>query len=106
MTLQNLIAKLEHTGYPVALDAFQADDMPAFPYIIYSVGDREPFYADGVVYFSQTAVAVMMRCSKKDLIAEQHLIDALGLQFSGWSETYDETENCYTYTVTVNVTDA
>ena len=100
MTLTDLVTRLESTGLPVAFREFLEEDLPALPYITYSVGDTDIFFADGVPYFMGSRIDVVVHSKIKDLALEALLRRSLGACIAGWQEDANDAEDEYQYTIT------
>ena len=100
MTLPELVARLESTGMPVAFQEFLEKDLPKLPYITYSIGDRSIFYADGVAYYAETEVSILVHSKVKNLDLESRVRSALIESISNWTESGSEAEDEYRYTIT------
>lgn len=80
MTYQQLVSALRATGYPVAYSHFtetESTPVPPPPFICYVDGLSENFIADNKVMKKLTTIEIELYTSKKDLVAEQKLEDAL-----------------------------
>ena len=80
MTLSELIKILEATGYPVAYSHFIATpskSVPAPPYICILVDGSANLMADNKVYHKIDDANIELYTTKKDLVAEAKLEQAL-----------------------------
>ena len=100
MTLTDLVTRLESTGLPVAFQEFLEEDLPALPYITYSVGDTDIFFADGILYFMGSRIDLVVHSKIKDLALEAVLRRSLGEAIALWDEDASESEDEYKYTIT------
>lgn len=71
MTLSELHAILEATGFPVAYSHFKTKPQP--PFIAYSVAYSSNLTADNYVYKKVLNVDIELYTDKKDLMAENKL---------------------------------
>lgn len=71
MTLQELKALLDTTGFPVAYNHF--NEAPTLPFIVFRLPDSNNFIADNMIYHNIENVEIELYTDKKDLIAEQLL---------------------------------
>ena len=100
MTLTNLVTRLESTGLPVAFREFLEEDLPALPYITYSVGDTDILFADGIPYYMGSLISVVVHSKIKDLALEAVLRRSLSEAIALWDEDASESEDEYKYTIT------
>lgn len=75
MTLAQLKALLDTTGYPVAYNHFNT--APTVPFIVYRLPSSMNFGADNVVYHNISDIEIELYTNKKDLAAEKKLEDVL-----------------------------
>lgn len=61
------------TGLPVAYRAFNADDAPGTPFIVYYVVERDDERADDSAYVKNNSINVELYTDKKDLGLEEKL---------------------------------
>lgn len=95
MTIQELKALLDTTGYPVAYNHFNS--APTVPFIVYRLPSENGFDADNVVYHNISDVEIELYTNKKDLQAEEKLRTLLfdnELPFVSF-ETYIESEKLF-----------
>lgn len=102
MELEKLVERLESLRLPLALSHFIGDP-PKLPYVIYDTPRVIPFYADGEVYFSKTSVSVLVCAERKRLPLELAIRSALRGFTYAWSEGWNERENRYEYTISLEV---
>ena len=100
MTLTDLVARLESTGLPVAFREFLEEDLPPLPYITYSVGDTDLFFADGKPYYMSSRIDLVVHSKIKDLALEALLRRSLGECIAQWQEDANDAEDEYQYTIT------
>lgn len=75
MELSELATILKATGYPVAYSHFKSEQTT--PFICYTVAYSSNFIADNKVYERIDNVQVELYTSKKDLVAEKKVEEAL-----------------------------
>ena len=61
------------TGLPVAYRAFNSDESPGTPFIVYYVVERDDEMADDAIYAKNNSINVELYTDKKDLSLEQKL---------------------------------
>ena len=96
MTLENIKALLDTTGFPVAYNHFKS--RVAFPFICYMADSSDNFHADNKVYKEIQHLRIELYTKQKDLISENKLKQALdGFSWEQVSETYinDSNEKYY-----------
>lgn len=71
MTLEEVKAMLERTGYPVAYDHFKK--APTVPFIVYRCPEDTPFNADNQVYHNSQDLEIELYTDQKDEAAERML---------------------------------
>ncbi len=100
MTLNELMAILKATGFPVAYSHFKKTDktpLPAPPFITFLEFDSDNFHADNKTYLQVKNINIELYTDKKDLEAEQkleNLLDANDIPYET-SETYIESERLF-----------
>lgn len=80
MTYQELVAALRSTGYPVAYSHFTATSVtpvPQPPFICYVDSFSDNFIADNQVLHEMPNIQIELYTTKKDLVAEGKVRDAL-----------------------------
>ena len=103
MTMQDLDAALQQTGYPVAYRAFKSAQNP--PFVTYLFVSSADLLADNVNYQGIGDYHVELYTTNKDPTAEAAVeaeLNALGLAFSKL-ETYIETERMLQILYTVRI---
>ena len=74
MTLAQVDAVLKGTGLPVVYHQWRQDNArgprPPLPRITYQVRNDNPFYADGVVYYTCPAIEAALYTAEKDTALE------------------------------------
>lgn len=75
MTLQELKALLDTTGFPIAYNHF--NEAPTLPFIVFRSPDSNNFIADNVIFHNIENVEIELYTDKKDLLAEQLLENVL-----------------------------
>lgn len=93
MTLAEIKALLETTGFPVAYRNFAKPQ--EMPFICYAIPENNNFAADGVVYYSAKHVQIELYTKLKDEKAEEKVEQALSSFFWEKSEEYIDSEKCY-----------
>lgn len=95
MTLAELNARLQTTGFPVVYRAWPEDAAPDLPFICYFSTGSGSIFADASIYHGWDEVRVELYTVLKDLEAEAKVETALsGLRWVK-TETYIDTERCY-----------
>ncbi len=95
MTLTELRAALETSGYSVAYRAWPEKAAPPPPFICYLVTGSNNLHADGEVFYSTLEVQVELYTRAKEPEVEAKVEAAL--QGFSWEKTeqYIDTERCY-----------
>ena len=95
MSLADIKASLERTGYPVTYRAWPVPAAPPLPFICYMVTGTDNFYADNEVYCKIERVQIELYTKLKDLAAEAR-VEAAMLNWP-WqkTESYLDAEQCY-----------
>ena len=94
MTLSEVKAVLETTGFPVAYRYHRIE--PSMPYICYMESYSNNFAADNTVYLPVKHIQIELYTGSKSPEAEETVEHALnGLFFWDKTETYIESEKCY-----------
>lgn len=95
MTLEGLKEALEKTGLPVVYGAFPEKDAPSLPVICYLETDSVNFYADGVVYYSESGVQVELYLKYRSFLVESKVEKAL--KAFAWEKSVDylSSERCF-----------
>lgn len=94
MTITEIYALLEQTGYPVAYHSFQGK-VPPMPYLCYFVPYSRNFLADGKVYARFFHLQVELYTKYKDFEAEEKVEAALSRFCWSKDENYLKEESCY-----------
>lgn len=95
MTLAELKAQLETTGYRVAYHHFDESDAPTMPFICYVENSSNNFIADDQVYQRFREFDIQLFTKKKDETAESKVETALSsFVWSKDCEFYED-EICY-----------
>lgn len=95
MTLAELNAKLEVTGFPVTYRAWPEEKAPPLPFICYLCTGDDALFADGITYYSFNNVRVELYTRSKNPKAEEKVEAALSDFHWKKSETYIASERCY-----------
>ena len=101
--MQMLLRLLESTNLPVTYHHWEEE--PALPYIVYLASGTDNFGADNKVYTGITNYNVEFYTSKKDIISEQKIENALNSNDIFWdkSEVYIEAEKMYKVTYSIQI---
>ena len=103
MTLLELNIKLKASGYPVAYEHFEEENVPTMPFVCYAETGTNNFIADGEVYLVVPVIKVQLFTTRKDLIAESNVEAALqGIVWEKEQE-YLEDELCYRTIYTIEI---
>lgn len=108
MTLQELVALLRQTGYPVAFSHFRVDASntpPSIPFITYTTPNDSDFKADDTNYHKIIDVDIELYTDKKDLQAERAVEEILisnGLSYNAY-QVYIEPEDLFQKTYEVRL---
>ncbi|MGE7874789.1 hypothetical protein [Bacillus paramycoides] len=108
MTLAELTKILEATGYPVAYSHFTASPgkpVPKPPYICFLVDGSSNLMADNKVHYQINNVNIELYTTKKDLVAESKLEQALDdheIPYESF-EAFIESEKMYQKTYEVRL---
>lgn len=100
MTLPELRALLERTGFPVTYSHFKEDPehpVPSPPYVVYLVSHSTNIYADNKVYMKIDDIQIELYTKEKDLNAEsilENLLDEYEIPYD-WDETFIESEGLF-----------
>ena len=94
-TLSQIKTMLEMTGFPVSYRAFPKEDAPEMPYLCYNESVTSNFYADGVVWFSDSNLEIALYTKTKQPEAEDRVEKALSSFAWEKSESYLKDEKCY-----------
>lgn len=103
MTLIELVALLNTTGYPVAYSHFNEPQDP--PYIAYTTPVDNTFHADDKTYSVEIGVDIELYTDKKDLAAEiavENLLNANNIPWTA-TQTYIESEKLFQKTYEIGV---
>lgn len=105
MTLEEILAVLDSTGFPVAYRAFPKGKAPETRYICYLTPGSSNFFADDSVYWKISQIRVELYTNQKDPEAEQIVENALASASIPWeaTEVYIESENMYQITYEIEV---
>lgn len=105
MTLEELATVLVETSFPVAYLAFDADDPPPMPFIVYQETGSNNFGADNTVWHSASKIQIDLLCKKKNRFAEQALENVLTDAHMFWEResSYDDDEECYRMTYYIEI---
>lgn len=97
MTLEQLAKILKQIGYPVVFEAFPKKEAPEMPYICYMAPEVNNFFADGIVYYSTTRIAVLVYTKLRDLSVEGRVEAILTANGITWTKDadYNGREKCY-----------
>ena len=90
-------AMLDETGLPYAYREFAEGEKPELPYCVFTVPQRNIFYADGVVYYRRERVNVLLYTETKDPEIEAALEAVFNANQISYacSEGYVESEGLY-----------
>ena len=102
MTIEELKARLDTTGLPVAYAAFPETDAPDMPFICYMATGTLNYAADGEVYSKIQRVEIQLFTRYKDVEAEAVLEVALQGLYWNNEEEYEEDELCHRVTYSVS----
>ena len=100
MTLPELRALLEKTGFPVTYSHFKEDPenpIPSPPYIVYLVTHSSNLHADNKVYQKINNVQIELYTREKDLDAEsilENILDENEVPYD-WDEIFIESEGLF-----------
>lgn len=90
MTLGEMLAILEETGYPVAYDHFPKESPPTAPYIALTIPYTDNFYAENKVW-KQIARGDIELCTEiKNPQAEKKLTDILDSHNITWQKVSED----------------
>lgn len=90
MTLKEMIAMLEETGFPVAYGHFPKEAPPTVPYIALTIPYTDNFFAENKVW-KQIAYGDIELCTEhKDTEAEKKLTDVLNSHNITWQKTSED----------------
>lgn len=103
MTLEEISALLQTTGFPVAFQEWKEGTVPSMPYLVYLVPYTNNFAADGVTYFSADHVQIELYTKLKDPIAEGKVETALSSLYWEKDSEYLDTEKCHMTTYEIEV---
>lgn len=97
MTLEQLSSILKETGYPVAYKSFPATEKIHFPHICYESPENNNFFADGIVYYFSTRIAIALYTKNKNPTAECRLESVFDLHGLPWIKDayYNDKQKCY-----------
>lgn len=95
MTLEQVGAMLETTGYPVAFQEWKQGAVPPMPYLVYLSPYTNNFSADGTTYFVVNHVQIELYTALKDPVAEGKVEQALSSVFWEKETNYLDTEKCF-----------
>lgn len=95
MTLEEVAALLETTGYPVTFREWPEGDVPPMPYLVYLSPYTNNFAADGTAYFIANHVQIELYTQLKDPTAEGKVEAALSSLYWEKNSEYLDTEKCY-----------
>lgn len=95
MTLEEVAALLETTGYPVAFQEWREGAVPPMPYLVYLSPYTNNFAADGTAYFIVNHVQIELYTKLKDPVAEGKVEVALSSIYWEKNTEYLDTEKCY-----------
>ena len=95
MTLEEVAALLETTGYPVVFREWKEGAVPPMPYLVYLSPYTNNFAADGTAYFVVNHVQIELYTKLKDPVAEGKVEKALSSLY--WEKNTEQldTEKCY-----------
>ena len=96
---------LKKTELPVVYGAFPEKDAPPLPVICYLETDSNNFYADGVVYYSQSSIQVELYLKHRSFLIENKVEKAL--RDFAWEKSVDylSSERCYQIIYEIEVQD-
>lgn len=95
MTLEEVAALLETTGYPVTFLEWPEGAVPPMPYLVYLAPYTNNFAADGTAYFVVNHVQIELYTKLKDPVAEGKVEQALSSLYWEKNTEYLDTEKCY-----------
>lgn len=95
MSLPEIKAMLETSGFPVTYRAWPVKKAPPLPYICYLVSYSNNFGADNCVYYPVNHIQVELYTELKDPNAEDKVETALSSLFWEKTEEYIDSEKCY-----------
>lgn len=75
MKLDEFYSLLCSTGISVVYRAFEENEVPPLPYIVYYEDSKSSFYADNINYFFNARVSVELYAEKRDKALEKKLED-------------------------------
>lgn len=95
MTLEDVAALLETTGYPAVFQEWKEGAVPPMPYLVYLAPYTNNFAADGTAYFVVNHVQIELYTKLKDPVAEGKVEEALSSLYWEKNTEYLDTEKCY-----------
>lgn len=95
LSLSELKTLLSSTGLPVVYNAWQENDAPDLPYIVFLQTGSNNFAADNHVHFSMKEIDVELYTRVKSPEAEALVEAALSELYWIKTETYLDDEKCY-----------
>lgn len=97
MTIDELKAMLEETGFPLAYDHFAEGESPSPPFLCFLFPSSDNFAADGKVWYKISQVHIELYTDLKDPELENRLeavLDEHGI-FYNKTEVWIESEQLY-----------
>ncbi len=97
MTCEEIEEMLKPLGLPLAYWQFDDDNPPTVPYIVYTLPNSSPFYADGKPYFNVDTLQIELYVEKKSKDYEERIQKILIEKGLGYQRTeiYIETEKLF-----------
>lgn len=108
MTYQEIQTKLEATGIPVVQNFWEIGDVPALPFIAYTLPSNNDFRADNDNYVEIVSVEVELYTRRKNIVTEKAVETVLRQNFppfrkySNWDSSEKMQQTTYIMEVIIN----